>query len=245
MQTLRWIATALFIASVPVFLLFSNVRVAAMEPRVSEYSFDQYDVETVTGVDRAQLDRAAREIARYFRNDQELLTSRVVVNGQEQALFSPREVLHMRDVKDLFQLTFRLHEIAFVYIVAYVAAVFLWSRERSIRRLAQQAMLAGIVTAGVLAAAAVSVLVGFDTLFREFHVLSFSNDFWELDPERDRLIQMYPQGFWFQVTLAVGLVTIAEAALLTAASYSYLRRDSRRRESALSGADPVRQTAGG
>ena len=134
MQTLRWIATALFIASVPVFLLFSNVRVAAMEPRVSEYSFGHYDVETVTGVDRAQLDRAAREITRYFRNDQELLTSRVVVDGQEQALFSPREVLHMRDVKDLFQLTFRLHEIAFVYIVAYVAAVFLWSRERSIRR---------------------------------------------------------------------------------------------------------------
>ena len=46
-QTLRWIASALFIASVPVFLLLSNVRVAALEPRVSEYSFDQYDVETV------------------------------------------------------------------------------------------------------------------------------------------------------------------------------------------------------
>lgn len=223
MLALRWMATALFVVAVPVFLLLTNVRVAAMEPRVSGYAFDRYDAVQRTGVERAELDRAARDIARYFRDDEPLLTTRVVVDGREQALFSPREVLHMRDVKQLFRAVFRLHEIAFVYIVAYVAAVVLWSRERSMRRLAGQCVAAGAATAGLLGTGAVAVLVGFDTLFRGFHLLSFANDFWLLDPRRDRLVQMFPQGFWFDVTLAVGVLTLLEGAALALLAYGYLR----------------------
>ena len=68
----------LFVAAVPVFLLLSNVRIAATEPRVLEYSFAQYDADERTGIDRAQLDRAAIEIVRYFRNDEALLSIRGV-----------------------------------------------------------------------------------------------------------------------------------------------------------------------
>jgi integral membrane protein (TIGR01906 family) len=218
----RWVAMALFVVAVPIFFVLSNVRMAAMEPRVYEYSFSQYNVVETTGIERLQLDRAAREIADYFKNDEPLLTTRVTIEGEEQALFNPREVQHMRDVKELFQDVFRLHEIAFVYVIGYVAAVFLWSRERSMQRLARQAITAGVATAGVLAVAAVGVVVGFDGLFRQFHLLSFANDFWLLDPRTDHLIQMFPQGFWFDVTLGVGVLTIAEGALLALFGFVYL-----------------------
>ena len=218
----------MFVAAVPLFLLLSNVRVAAMEPRVYEYSFSQYDAVERTGIERAQLDRAAREIVDYFRNDESQLATRVVVDGREEALFNPREVQHMQDVKALFRTVFRLHEIAFVYVVGYVAAVFLWSRERPLRRLGRQCQLAGGLTAGVMAGGAVAVLVGFDSLFRQFHLLSFANDFWQLNPRTDHLIQMFPQGFWFDVSLVVGLVTIAQGALLALAGWAYVRWLDRR-----------------
>ena len=223
MLFVRYAATALFIVAVPVFLVLTNVRVAATEPRVFGYSFPKYDVVEVTGVDRAQLDRAAVEMVRYFRNSEPLLTTRVTIDGQEQALFNPREVLHMRDVKERFQASFRVHEAAFVYIVGYVAAVFLWSRERPMRRLAEQSILAGVLTAGILATAALTMLVGFDAMFRQFHLLSFSNDFWMLDPATDRLVQMFPQGFWFDVSLAVGVASVAQGALIAFAGWAYLR----------------------
>ena len=218
----------MFIVAVPAFLLLSNVRIAAMEPRVYEYSISRYDAVGRTGIDLVQLDRAAREIADYFRNDESLLAIRVTVDGSEQPLFNPREVLHMRDVKRLFRAVFRLHEIAFVYVVGYVAAVFLWSRERSMRRLAQQSVAAGAVTAGAMAGGAVAVLIGFDELFRRFHLLSFANDFWLLDPRRDHLVQMFPRGFWFDVSLAVGLLTVIEGSLLALAGYGYLAWIDRR-----------------
>jgi len=221
--TIRWLTTGLFFMAVPLFLVLTNVRIAAMESRTYDYAFSHYDVEAVTGIDRAQLDRAAAEMVRYFQDNEPLLTTRVRIDGEEQPLFSPRETLHMRDVKQLFQNVFFLQEAAFAYIVAYVAAVFLWARERSLRGLAQQCMQAGLLTALLLTIGAVAVLVGFDSLFRQFHLVSFSNDFWELDPARDHLIQMFPQGFWFRVSFLVGLATVIEGLLLAAAGYFTLR----------------------
>jgi integral membrane protein (TIGR01906 family) len=223
MPTIRWVTTGLFLLAVPLFLLLSNVRIAAMESRVYGYSFSTYNVEEVTGIDRAQLDRAAAEMIQYFENEEPLLTTRVRINGEEQPLFTARETLHMRDVKELFQDVFFLHEVAFIYIVAYVAAVFLWARERSLQRLAEQCMWAGVITAALLAVAALAVLVGFDSLFRQFHLISFSNDFWELDPSRDHLVQMFPEGFWFRVSFLVGLATIIQGLILAGLGYAALR----------------------
>ena len=232
MHAVRSFATALFIALLPVFLLLSNVRIAATEPRVYGYSFSQYDVPAVTGLARSQLDGAARDIVRYFRDDRALLTTRVEVNGEEQPLFTPREALHMRDVKGLFRYVFLLQEIAFVYIAAYVAAVFLWSRERSLGRLASYLVIAGVLTAGTLAVAAAASFVGFDALFTRFHMISFANDFWQLDPTRDRLIQMFPRDFWFTVTLGVGVATVVQGLTLVLLGYGlrvWLNRSGTRR----------------
>ena len=224
MSLLRPAAAFIFIAAIPIFLVLTNVRIATTEQRVYEYSFSRYDAEDVTGIERSELDRAASEIIGYFRDgDADALDIRVVDAGEIVPLFNQREVLHMRDVRDLIRATFRLHEIAFVYIVGYIAAVFLWSGERPMRRLAREAMIAGGATVGVLAVAAVGVLVGFDSLFTQFHLLSFSNDFWKLSPARDHLIQMFPQGFWFDVTLAVGVITIVQGLAILGAGWAYVR----------------------
>ena len=220
----------MFIACIPLLLVLTNVRIAASWERDYDYAFAQYDAVDVTGIERAELDRSAREIVRYFEHSQseELLDIRVRRGDETIALFNQREILHMADVRDLFRLIYRIHEFALVYVVAYVAAVYLWSRERSMRRLARQAVTAGLATAALLAVAAVGVLIGFDDLFRQFHLLSFANDFWLLDPRTDHLIQMFPQGFWFDVTLGVGVLSIAEGALLALLGFVYLAWIGRR-----------------
>jgi integral membrane protein (TIGR01906 family) len=228
----RWVATVCFIIAVPLFLVLTNVRIAATEQRVYKYSFAQNNAEVVTGVDRAQLDGAAATIVDYFRTGEgdELLDIRVVVDGQEEALYNQREILHMRDVKDLMQLTFRVHEISFVFLVGYVVVVFLWTRERALRQLAVQTIVAGASTMVLLGVGAIAVVLGFDRLFEQFHLLSFSNDFWRLNPATDRLIQMFPEGFWFDVTLGVGVLTAIEGGLVTMLGLGYLVWSGRQRK---------------
>ncbi|MDA1010610.1 MAG: DUF1461 domain-containing protein [Chloroflexi bacterium] len=193
MHIARWLASVLFLTCIPIFFVLTNVRIAASWERVYDYAYAQYNVTEVTGIERAELDRAATEVIRYFRTSSEgqLLDIRVQRGEEQIALYNQREILHMADVRDLFQMMFRLHEFAFVYIVAYVAAVYLWSRERSMRRLAREGVTGGAVTVGLLSVSALSVVFGFDTLFEQFHILSFSNDFWQLNPATDRLVQMF------------------------------------------------------
>ncbi len=65
-------------------------------------------------------------------------------------------------------------------------------------------------------------LLGFDQLFLQFHLLSFANDFWQLDPTRDYLIMLFPQGFWYDATLFCALGTAAGAVVLGGVAGGYL-----------------------
>lgn len=220
----RWLTSVLFALCLPLCLVLTNVRFAASEPRVQTLGFRLYDVAATTGVSSIELDEAARDLSRYFRDDRQALDTRVHIGGEEVALFNPREVGHMRDVKTLMQGVFRIQELSFVYIAAYVCFVVLWSRERSLRRFARLLVVAGLMTLSILGLAAAAMLVGFEQLFVQFHLLSFSNDLWQLNPATDRLIQMFPLVFWFQVSMVIGVVTMLEAALIAVGGFVYLRR---------------------
>ncbi|MDA0271605.1 MAG: TIGR01906 family membrane protein [Chloroflexi bacterium] len=232
MIALRWIAAALFIACIPLALLLTNVRVAGTWERAYGYSYTQYEVPRVTGIERSELDRASSAISHYFQSARsgELLDIRAQQGERTIPLFNEREILHMADVKDLFQTVFRIHEFALLYVIIYITAVYLWSRERSMRHLARQAVWAGVGTVAILGAAAITMLFGFDEMFHRFHVLSFSNDFWQLDPRTDRLVQMFPQGFWFDVSLAVGAVTVMQGGLVALMGVGYIVWLDRRAE---------------
>ena len=58
-------------------------------------------------------------------------------------------------------------------------------------------------------------LVGFDRLFLYFHLISFSNDLWILDPSRDYLIAMFPQGFFFDATMLIAGLVVVQGLMLT------------------------------
>ena len=64
--------------------------------------------------------------------------------------------------------------------------------------------------------AGVGSLVGFDRLFLAFHLISFANDLWQLDPTRDYLLAMFPEAFFFDATMLIALAASVQALLLVA-----------------------------
>ena len=222
MRYLRSLALFLFVIALPVTLVTTNVRFAADEGRIYEYGFDKYDVEARTGFPKDEISRVGEELRRYFNNDEETISVLVEEGGQEVSFFNARETAHLRDVKDLFQITFRVQELSIAFVFTYVVGVFIWAREGSLRRLATQVLAGSLVAIAVILALGGVALLGFDRAFEQFHFIAFSNDLWRLDPRTDHLIQMFPEDFWFDVSMLVGLLTIAEAAVLALASGLYL-----------------------
>jgi integral membrane protein (TIGR01906 family) len=218
----RVIATLLFIVALPLALLTTNIRILANAPQTYDYAFDTYNVEQVSGLSRADLDATGAAIRRYFNNDEPVFRHTVTRDGLQVPVFGARETLHMQDVKELFVWNNRVQELTAFYVLAYVVVFFLWAREGSGRQLAAQA-LAGIgLGVAVLGGLGIFIAMGFEEAFTRFHLIAFSNDFWLLNPATDHLIQMFPQGFWQDVTLFLGLMWAVEATLISAVAAVYL-----------------------
>jgi integral membrane protein (TIGR01906 family) len=222
----------LFIAAVPVVVILGAVRFAFSWQPVYSYAVTTYHAEERTGIAEPRLLIATRTIRNYFSNGQHDLDITVVDSaGNFVPLFNDREVTHMRDVKALVRRLYLVLDAAVIYAAFFALALLYFHAGGRFYLL--RALLAGsILSAGlILLAGLASALGGFDRLFLEFHLLSFSNDFWQLDPSRDRLVQIFPPGYWFDVTMFVGLLALFASlavASLSATSLVLLRRGNRR-----------------
>ncbi len=224
LRVLRIAAIVLFVVAVPVFLITTSVRWVINAPVLYSYGFGKYDIPAYTGIERDELLSAAGQIRDYFNNGEELITIQVVVRGiRVMNLYNEREVLHMKDVKSLVRGVYRIQEIAGLYLLAFAAIGLVVWRRRFLRDLAKYVSMGGGLTLALVALVGLGALVGFERLFLAFHLVSFSNDFWQLDPRRDYLIAMFPEAFFFDATMGVAGLTILGAFLLTVVPLVFLR----------------------
>ena len=212
---LRIAAVALFVVAVPLFLVSTNVRLIVNWPWLYSNGFDKYDIPSRTGIERSELISAGEQIRDYFNNDDELIDVRIFVGGILRSLFNNREILHMKDVKGLVQGVYTVQVLTGLYIAAFVIAGLALGWRACAGRLPRYLQHGGFLTIGLVVLAGASSLAGFEQVFYAFHVVSFTNDLWQLDPSRDYLIAIFPEGFFFDATMWIAGLTIAQAVVLT------------------------------
>ena len=123
-------------------------------------------------------------------------------------VLTPAERAHMRDVRGVFG------GLALLAALSVVLVLVGFGRSRapegrtrmwlSIRRGAVS--LAGVVVVLGLVAA-----VAFDAAFDLFHRLFFAPGTYDFDPRTSRLVQLFPERFWSETAIAVGVLMIALA----------------------------------
>ena len=213
----RFIAAALFTALVPLLLITGSVRFVINLPALYSYGFDRYDIAEYTRIERADLIAAGAQIRDYFNNDEENLIIRTYIGGVlTESLYNEREIHHMRDVKALVRGVYLVQMLVLMYMGAYIAVGFWLRRAAFWETLGRDISRGGKLTLALVVVVGLLALVAFNRLFLLFHLISFSNDFWMLDPRRDYLIAMFPQGFFFDATMLIAFCTIAAAAVLVA-----------------------------
>jgi integral membrane protein (TIGR01906 family) len=206
-----------------VVIVLGAVRFAFSWQPVYTYAVTAYHPETATGIPATELEQATYVIRDYFSNgDRRLDVTVIDSSGKRVPLFNDREIAHMSDVKALVLRLYRVLAIAFAALLISSLSM-LFGPLGGPRRLAV-CLLAGSALTGfiLIAFGAVAALGGFDQLFVEFHQLSFSNDFWLLDPTRDHLVQLFPQGYWLDVTIFVVVLALVMSAAMAIAAASYL-----------------------
>lgn len=201
LTTALQVALAIALFTLPVSFA---VRYATTSASWWERGFERYDATGRTGLSQDEVLRVAQETRDYLTNAEE----RLDVMVEESPFYSEREILHMVDVKRLMARTFDAGWAALGFIVAFISLVIWRHRRRAAPVLARSTLTACGVVALLVVVLGVIGIAGFDSAFRQFHLLFFTNDLWQLS-SRDGLIQLFPQGFFFDTTMLIGGVTLA------------------------------------
>jgi integral membrane protein (TIGR01906 family) len=222
LKALGIVAQVLFMVCLPILVVTATIAFEFNSLWLYKNGFEKYNVSQVTGLSKAELEKAARGLISYFNSDEEYISLTVIKDGQPFELFNQREVAHLKDVKGLIQLDYHLLLGAAIYVGAY-AGICLFQRKRRRRRLAWGVVGGSSIALGMMIALGIgSTVQGFDQLFTQFHLFAFANDFWMLDPTRDYLIMLFPEGFWYDVVMLFAKISMGIVGTLCGVAGGYL-----------------------
>jgi integral membrane protein (TIGR01906 family) len=209
----RWV----LVLAMPVFLVLTSARLLVSDwyPRY-EYSKADFPPDPY-GFTQPQRLQLLTGVYHYLNSpqpvDQGIQMLKVMRmpygNGP---LFNPDEVSHMVDVKRVIDSAWRAQVASATVLI--VGFLFLLVRPAT-RVMAWNALFGGgFLTACLLLALGLFVVLGFDTFFTQFHEVFFPQGNWTFDYS-DSLIRLLPERF-FSDTFALGAVASLVSAVVLA-----------------------------
>jgi integral membrane protein (TIGR01906 family) len=144
---------------------------------------------------------------RYLTNDEDIsYLADLTINGDPA--FTSRELAHMEDVQAVTRVAFRVLMLTGALLAS---GVILLARKRQTRPALRRGLQAGGgLTILLIVMLTAVVLINWDFFFDAFHELFFAEGTWRFYMS-DTLIRLYPEQFWFDISLTVGLLTIGGA----------------------------------
>ncbi len=222
MKGLTIVAKWLFVLCLPILLLTASIGWAINSHWLYEYGFEEYNVSQTTGLAEVELEKAATGLISYFNSGEQYISLSVIKNGETFELFNQGEVIHLMDVKGLIWLNYWVLAETLIYVLIYAGFSLFWQRGKYWRQLARRIVSGSGITLALMLAIGSGILLNFDQLFYQFHLLSFSNELWQLDPSKDYLIMLFPGGFWYDAAIFCALAPVGLAVILGGVAGGYL-----------------------
>jgi len=201
-----------FVLLLPLLIIGTSLRGLVTDRDFMLRGFEDNHVTTTTGLDDAQLGRIADAFVAYFQAPRGQNQLQVTAFGQPRPLFNDREVAHMEDVQALIQFFLRMQLIAAAVVVVRLAFAILV--DRSAVPLGRDMLWSTGLMVGLVILVGVLSLLDFDALWTRFHQVAFRNDLWQLDPNSDYLIMLFPEPFWFAATIRMATSVALQTALV-------------------------------
>ena len=209
-------AFIMLVLAIPILIVSVAVNIYADSLNLYTGGFSKYHISEATGISNTQLQGVAHGMVDYFNGKVRSPQVEVDIRGIERPVYNQKELIHLEDVRKIIDI-FKMLEILSL-IIFLVTGLYLFFKFGVIRLL--KGLQAGaVVTVVFLGSVMLWALIDFNSIFYFFHILSFSNDLWLLDPATDYLIMMFPEGFFFDSAILMVATIIAAAILVWVAAF--------------------------
>jgi integral membrane protein (TIGR01906 family) len=224
MKVLNKIALWIIVVCFPVLLLASTLGILVNNIGTYNYIIEKYNVQLVTGIDELQLRQIYQHWIDFYNNKEESPRYEYPDNqGEYRELLSEKELIHLYDVKGLMRLDYIVISISLILFAISVLLLIYLDRSRW-QMLARAVFRGSSLTVILFVVIVASSVFCFDQLFILFHKLSFSNDFWILNPATDYLAMMFPGGFFSDVVIIAFSSILVTALVCGIVTFTILKR---------------------
>ena len=117
--------------------------------------------------------------------------------------YSDKDILHMYDVRALYNVSFNIMLIFAIIFTASTLALVILCKKNTIyyiSRIFNKVLLSFFIIIGTLSCI---IAYNFNAFWIKFHQILFSNDLWLLSPEESNLIQMVPEEFFISLITTI------------------------------------------
>lgn len=209
----------------PVILLLSSVEKVAYDIDYYKSQYEKYNIYRNIGIDEIELIKSTESLLDYIRGKRNNLDFEAEVKGEKVEFFSPRDKLHMIDVKYLFQLG---HIIRNGLILLMTFIIILIKINIKLKINIEKCLLFSSII-GIMPFIIIIILINidFNRYFTVFHEIFFSNDLWLLDPSTDRLVNIFPEEFFANTAIRILIYYFAAQLMIFIISFIKIMRNKR------------------
>lgn len=199
----------LLILNIPLVLYLLNFRLMLFDEDFYQREFEKHGVYETVG--KENVDKVNSELLAYFRDGKKN-------NLLDTEFFNLEEKKHLLDVKGVLQNVFSLFNFLVIISVLLLAILVCF---RDYKKTALILVLGGALTLVISSILIVSFGFNFDASFALFHKLLFKEGTW-LFPSSGNLVNMYPGGFFYDITKDLFINTTLQAFALVFMGISVL-----------------------
>lgn len=183
----------LFVISLILLIITLSFKLFLFNFSLYKKEFTKYDIyEKIPDADKNALN-----LINYMNNKEEL-----------NNFFNDKEKLHLKDVKGLFK---KLNFIFYTTLILTILFLIYFIYAKNYKIIYSALFIAGIILIILLL---LFFIINFDYLFTKFHLLFFNNDLWQLNPDKDNLINLFPEDMQYNIAKKIFINILISALIL-------------------------------
>lgn len=210
---MKKLCALLLIIAISLLTLVVSIEINAYNKSYYMDSYEKYNISKVTGKSTEELSIITDDIILHLKG-----------HGGDELLsphFNEKEVLHMRDVQDLFDMA---RAIKYSGMIVFIVIFLYFIYKKEYLSLGNTLLYGPLFTYFIMIALAILASTDFNKYFTYFHYIFFTNDLWLLDPRRDLMIQMLPEAFFSGIAIRIMLSFLIILSIIQIVGYIYRRK---------------------
>ena len=205
----------LFNAALFLAILLSNALIIINTDSFYEFEFNKNNTSLKTGINHSDLFIVVDNIQDFFNEKSNgKIQMTTYINGIEKKLFNSKEIRHMIDVKNLILNIKFFNYLLWTTVIVILLIKISLSKDKILNTFRIIAKSYFIYSVSILISALILLALSFRWIFYFFHIISFNNNLWILDPRTDYLIKIFEEVFFMDAAILIGILTLSYSIII-------------------------------